>query len=280
MFQFLLSTTMLLLAPIIRTTTEDELIPLFRMSTDELLVGRSTTDKNSVLFPRKFTTNEGLLPLIMSQDVIAILVKILTGIKSATMHEFKQEIIKLITDDPNNMWRLYFDYNQVDIHIEKNLSNSQIIVNHVASLFKYYESTFNTMTFNWFEEMIAGKGTRILDNKKMWFLYILGTSKKSTCFDLLFLIRNLLDYLEFLAYIAPTLRSYIESELSSAIIPFIFDGRTKFKGVIKLMTIFHDIILEQIILIKKIDLADLNPIQDRLIKDVLKVPNSLLNYIR
>ncbi|CAG8517060.1 14511_t:CDS:2 [Gigaspora rosea] len=34
------------------------------------------------------------------------------------------------------------------------------------------------MTFSWFEEMIPGKGTRALDNKEMWFLYISGTLKK------------------------------------------------------------------------------------------------------
>ncbi|RIB16820.1 hypothetical protein C2G38_2142902, partial [Gigaspora rosea] len=250
-------------SPIIRTTTEDELIPLFRMSTDEPLVERSTTDENSVLLLRKSTTNEGLLPLIMSQDVIAILVKMnifqnqniskdehfpnwdnnlknyLDKIfKSVTRHEFKQAIMDPITDDPNNMWRTYFEkilmdfYNQVDIHTAKNLKNNQIII--------------------------------------------------------------LLDYLEFPAYIAPKLKvltlklsgsnitlyslsmaidgSFIESELSSAIIPFTFDGRTKFKGIIKLMSIFHNIILEQIALIKKLDLVDLNPIQDRLIKDVLKIP--------
>ncbi|CAG8597127.1 18597_t:CDS:2 [Gigaspora rosea] len=206
-------------SPIIRTTTEDELIPLFRMSTDEPLVERSTTDENSVLLLRKSTTNEGLLPLIMSQDVIAILVKMnifqnqniskdehfpnwdnnlknyLDKIfKSVTRHEFKQAIMDPITDDPNNMWRTYFE--------------------------------------------------KIL----MDFMAIDG--------------------------------SFIESELSSAIIPFTFDGRTKFKGIIKLMSIFHNIILEQIALIKKLDLVDLNPIQDRLIKDVLKIPDGLLNHIR
>ncbi|CAG8688530.1 9785_t:CDS:2 [Gigaspora margarita] len=64
--------------------------------------------------------------------------------------------------------------------------------------------------------------------------------------------------------------AFIESELLTAIILFIFDGHTKFK---------EDIILKQITLIKKLDLVNLNSNQDQLIKNVLKIPDEDIDKI-
>ncbi|RHZ71775.1 hypothetical protein Glove_253g29 [Diversispora epigaea] len=73
--------------------------------------------------------------------------------------------------------------------------------------------------------------------------------------------------------------SFISSELASAVIPFSFEGRSKFKAVLYLMFIFHDEFIKQLSVMQKLDL-NINNNEGNKVRDVLKIPKSLRDLLK
>ena len=118
-------------------------------------------------------------------------------------------------------------YNLTDINrsLSRKISEHKYIVYYLAPLFKYYESTFGTVEFDWVESheraikitksadssgivLVDAKGTRISDDKEIWHMEVagppwnpttrhtVGDSKKTLRTDVFNLVAILLDHLD------------------------------------------------------------------------------------
>jgi hypothetical protein len=79
----------------------------------------------------------------------------------------------------------------------RNIGERTFITYHIAPLFKYYETTFATMSFEWIESharapkimktssnsgiiKLDAKGTRFSDNREVWHMEVAGPPWNST----------------------------------------------------------------------------------------------------
>ncbi|CAB4426900.1 unnamed protein product [Rhizophagus irregularis] len=136
--------------------------------------------------------------------------------------EFKMEIMRKIEGDESNEFRLYCEkilmdfYNLVDIfpNLSRKIGERKYIVQNVSSLFKFYESTFGNLYFDWIEtrspaSKLTKSRIRIFDDKEIFHVEVSGPpsslssqyshavndTTKSIHTDILNLIAILLDYL-------------------------------------------------------------------------------------
>ncbi|CAG8617078.1 11941_t:CDS:2, partial [Diversispora eburnea] len=95
--------------------------------------------------------------------------------------EFKAEIMRKIEGDEDNRIRLYCEKVLMDLRI----GERKYIVQNISSLFKYYESTFGNLCFNWIEShspaskltkshtssgivKVDARGVRLFDDKEIF----------------------------------------------------------------------------------------------------------------
>ncbi|CAI2196622.1 5483_t:CDS:2, partial [Funneliformis geosporum] len=148
--------------------------------------------------------------------------------------EFKTEIMRKIEGDESNEFRLYCEkvlmdfYNLVDIfpNLSRKIGERKYIVQNISSLFKFYESTFGNLYFDWIEThspaskltksrtysgivKVDAKGVRVFDDKEIFHAEVSGPpsssssqhghavndTTKSIHTDILNLIAILLDHL-------------------------------------------------------------------------------------
>ncbi|CAG8567173.1 11139_t:CDS:10, partial [Funneliformis mosseae] len=251
--------------------------------------------------------------------------------------EFKTAIMQKIEGDERNYFRLYCEkilidfYNLVDIfpNMSRRIGERKYIVQNISSLFKYYETTFGNISFDWIESHSpAGKltksttnsgiikvdvrGVRLLDDKEIIHVEVSGPpsspserhstddTKKSLHTDILNLISILLDQLDLSVEVATRIKvysfqvieyritlyslnmmndgSFLASELFSAIFPFSFDARAKYKQILLLMGIFH-IVTNQISLMQELDL-EINFHEGKSVRSVLKIPTALKELLQ
>ncbi|RUP41882.1 hypothetical protein BC936DRAFT_138290 [Jimgerdemannia flammicorona] len=253
-------------------------------------------------------------------------------------------IMNLIEGDSENKFRTYCEkilmdfYNLVDIRptLSKTIKERKYIVQNIAPLFRFYELTFDTMTFDWIEShthrLRKSRRIRTLDDKDFWQVEVAGPpslpspkyatdeTKKSLHTDLLNLVAILMEYLDYSVEVASQIKvlgsqiigdrmtlyslnmqmdgSFLASELYSAIFPFPFDARNRFKAVLRMMTVFHcrcttrqllqlvdffygfqDEVTEQVSLMKKLDIMA-DDYQGQSVRDVLAIPKSLHDVLR
>ncbi|KAG9296316.1 hypothetical protein G9A89_014908 [Geosiphon pyriformis] len=147
--------------------------------------------------------------------------------------DFKAEIMRKIEGDEENRFRLYCEkvlmdfYNMVETfpNMPRKIGERRYIVHHISPLFKYYEATFGTISFDWIEShspaakltksstnsgivLVDGRGVRWLDDKEIWHMEVAGSlslssiqhavkdTKKSLHTDILNLVAILLDHLD------------------------------------------------------------------------------------
>ncbi|CAG8484257.1 11396_t:CDS:10 [Acaulospora morrowiae] len=67
---------------------------------------------------------------------------------------------------------------------------------------------------------------------------------------------------------------FVAYELSSVELPFDFDSRSKYMAVLRIMAIFHDEMVQQAVIMNKID-SILIPSEGTCVRDVLKIPENL-----
>ncbi|CAG8488742.1 4827_t:CDS:2 [Paraglomus occultum] len=202
--------------------------------------------------------------------------------------EFKMEIMRKIEGDESNKFRLYCEkvlmdfYNLVDVfpHL---LRNRKYIVQNVSSLFKFYESTFGNLYFDWIEthssasKLIKSRiysGIAKVDVKEIFHANVSGPpssssqhgravidTTKSIHTDILNLVAILLDYLR-----APV-------EIATKIKVFSLQGNPLYDGD------FHEEITKQISVMENLDLTiDYN--EGGTVRDVLKIPKPLKDLLR
>ena len=105
--------------------------------------------------------------------------------------------------------------------MSREIDERKFIVYNISSLFKFYETTFCTISFDWIESTkickartnsgivkVDSKGFRLSDNQEIWHLEVAdssshpttsstaGDSKKSLSIDILNLISVLQNYLD------------------------------------------------------------------------------------
>ncbi|CAG8762266.1 4316_t:CDS:2, partial [Acaulospora morrowiae] len=111
---------------------------------------------------------------------------------------FKVEILQKIKGDEGNKFRLYCEkilmdfYNLVDIfpNISRKIGERKYIVQNVSSLFKFYESTFGNLHFDWIEThspaskldivKVDAKGVRVFDDKEIFHAEVSGPPSSSS----------------------------------------------------------------------------------------------------
>ncbi|CAG8544870.1 25232_t:CDS:2 [Cetraspora pellucida] len=320
--------------------------PPRRVKTDEELLStpnKRIVDHDSVVLYLEAMGNKIVQNQVVNRDRLPTgwtddLFKYLDNAFDKPSYEFKTAIMEHIKNEPENKFRLYCEkvlmdfYNLVDIRstLSRNIKERKYIVQHISSLFKFYESTFETMVFDWIEShspatkisksstnsgivLVDGRGTRVLDDKDMWHMEVAGppsvASKKHTIndtikslhTDLFNLVAILMEHLDCPVETATKIKvlssqiigyrmtlytlnmstdgSFHSSELASAVFPFSFDARAKFKAIFRLMFIFHDEIVEQISIMQNLDM-DINYYQGRLVRDVLDIPKGLKDLLQ
>jgi len=160
---------------------------------------------------------------------------------------------------------------------------------------------------------LDAKGVRSFDDKEIWHMEVagppsspttdhaVGDTKKSLHSDILNLVALLLDHLDISVKTAMNIKvfslqaigyritlyslsitddgSFLASELASAIIPFSFEGRSKYKAVLYLMVLFHDEFMKQLSIMQELDFI-INYDEGDTVRDVLKIPKSLQDLLK
>ncbi|KAF0519631.1 hypothetical protein F8M41_016555 [Gigaspora margarita] len=156
--------------------------------------------------------------------------------------------------------------------------------------------------------LVDVKGVRISDNKEIWHMEVLGPpsnpttrhtvndTKKTLHTDILNLVDILRNHLDLDVNIAKKIKvfsmqviayrltlyalsmledgTFVAYELASAELPFDFDSRSKYMGVMRMMAIFHDEVVQQKAIMDKIDRI-LIPCKGKSVRNVLKIPENL-----
>ncbi|CAG8664677.1 1453_t:CDS:2, partial [Paraglomus brasilianum] len=229
--------------------------------------------------------------------------------------EFKIAVMEKISGDEGNYFRLYCEKILIDLQISKR----KYIVQTISSLFKFYETTFGKISFDWIESHPpAGKLTKSASNSgimrgglikksNVFHMEVSGPpsllsddTKKSLHTDILNLIAILLDHLDLSVEVATRIKvfsfqvikyritfyflnmlndgSFLSSELFSALFPFSFDARAKYKQILFLMGVFHNEATNQISLMQDLDL-NVNRYEGKLVREVLRVPIALKDFL-
>jgi len=149
------------------------------------------------------------------------------------------------------------------------------------------------------------KGTRMSDGLDIFHMevvgspcnatdrHVMGDAKKTMKMDILNLIAILRNHLDCRISLATKIRVYsiqsinarltlyalsmlsdgrfLVSELATAVMPFNFNGRSQYKGVLRMMAIFHSEITKQEELMKEVNRIVLRP-KDTTVRQVLKIP--------
>ncbi|CAG8553887.1 12758_t:CDS:10 [Ambispora leptoticha] len=160
-------------------------------------------------------------------------------------YEFKIAAMEKINGDEGNYFRLYCEkiltdfYNLVDIfpNISRKIGERKYIVQNISSLFKFYETTFGKISFDWIESHSpAGKltksasnsgiikvdmrGVRLLDDKEVFHMEVSGPpslsskqhctddTKKSLRTDILNLIAILLEHINLSVEVATRIKVF------------------------------------------------------------------------
>ncbi|RUS32220.1 hypothetical protein BC938DRAFT_475995 [Jimgerdemannia flammicorona] len=122
-----------------------------------------------------------------------------------TGQHFESAIQSSIDDDDDGHFRLYCKkilvdfYHLVDCNptMSRDVSERKFIVYNIASLFKFYETTFGTVAFEWIETharaakisksatiseiiKVDAKGIRLSDNEEIWHLEVAGPPSNPT----------------------------------------------------------------------------------------------------
>ncbi|CAG8789003.1 12166_t:CDS:2, partial [Cetraspora pellucida] len=212
-------------------------------------------------------------------------------------NDFKKAIMLEIEDNDASSFRLYCEkilidfYNLVDVFptLSRKIGERKYIVQNLSSLFKFYETTFGNIIFDWIEShslsaklaksptssgivKFDAKGIRLFDDKEIWHMevagspsspiidHVIGDTKKSLHSDILNLVALLLEHLDVPVKVATNIKvmmddgSFLATELASAVIPFSFEGRSKYKAVLYLMAVFHDEFIKQLSIMQELDL--------------------------
>ncbi|CAI2166289.1 20677_t:CDS:2 [Funneliformis geosporum] len=224
--------------------------------------------------------------------------------------EFKMSIVQEIREDKGNHFRLYCEkilmdfYNLVDIFpdMSRRIGKRKYIVQNISSLFKFYETTFGKICIDWIESHSpSGKLTKSTTNFGIVKVDIKDDTKKSLHTDILNLISILLDHLDLSVEVATRIKvfsfqvieyritfyslnmlndgSFLASELGSALFPFSFDARAKYKQILFLMGIFHKEVMNQISLIQELDLK-VDHYKGKSVRSVLKIPMALKELLQ
>ncbi|CAJ0756141.1 14548_t:CDS:2 [Entrophospora sp. SA101] len=73
--------------------------------------------------------------------------------------------------------------------------------------------------------------------------------------------------------------TFLASELASAIIPFSFEGRSKYKAVLYLMFLLHGEFMKQLSIMQELDFT-INRNEGVTVRDVLRIPKSLKDLLQ
>ncbi|CAG8786139.1 9847_t:CDS:2, partial [Cetraspora pellucida] len=180
---------------------------------------------------------------------------------TSDLEEYLDSILKEAGDDfrtrfyvkkPIELFRLYCDkilidfYHLVDIHpqIDRKIGERKFIVNRISSIFKFYESTFFTLDFDWIEThsnsskitkseansgivKVDAKAIRHSDGLEIWHMEVaggpsnatdkhtLGDTKKTIKTDTLNLIEVLRNYIDCNVQLATKLKVYCTLVIST-----------------------------------------------------------------
>ncbi|CAG8462030.1 7409_t:CDS:2 [Cetraspora pellucida] len=211
-------------------------------------------------------------------------------------NDFKKAIMLEIEDNDASSFRLYYVFPT----LSRKIGERKYIVQNLSSLFKFYETTFGNIIFDWIEShslsakltksptssgivKFDAKGIRLFDDKEIWHMevagspsspiidHVIGDTKKSLHSDILNLVALLLEHLDVPVKIATNIKvmmddgSFLASELASAVIPFSFEGRSKYKAVLYLMA---DEFINQLSIMQELDL-NINHSEGVTVRDVL-----------
>ncbi|CAJ0845755.1 9402_t:CDS:2, partial [Entrophospora sp. SA101] len=190
--------------------------------------------------------------------------------------------------------------------MSRKISERKYITYNIASLFKFYETTFATISFDWIEThssaakitksadnsgivLFDSKGTRLSDDQEIWQMEVAGPpwnpttthtindTKKTFQSDILNLVSILRNNLDCSIDLATKIKvfctqaistrltlyalnmlpdgRFLATELASAIIPFSWSGRSKYKVILLMMSIFHEELTKQEELMEEISLC-------------------------
>ncbi|CAJ0823567.1 1062_t:CDS:2 [Entrophospora sp. SA101] len=160
---------------------------------------------------------------------------------------------------------------------------------------------------------LDAKGVRLFDDKEIWHMEVAGPpsspttdhavcdTKKSLHSDILNLVALLLDHLDIPVKAAMNIKvfslqvisyritlyslnmiddgTFLASELASAIIPFSFEGRSKYKAVLYLMFLLHGEFMKQLSIMQELDFT-INRNEGVTVRDVLRIPKSLKDLLQ
>ncbi|CAG8835572.1 29547_t:CDS:2, partial [Gigaspora margarita] len=159
------------------------------------------------------------------------------------------------------------------------------LVQNLFSLFKFYETTFGNITFNWIEShSMSAKLTKSptsseivkFDAKVAGSLsstiidHIIGDIKKSLHSDILNLVALLLEHLDVSVKVATNIKVFSLQVIGRC--------RSKYKAVLYLTAVFHDEFIKQLAIMQELDL-NINHSERVTIRDVLKIPKSLQDIL-
>ncbi|CAI2181754.1 8754_t:CDS:2 [Funneliformis geosporum] len=218
-----------------------------------------------------------------------------------TGNDFRWAVLDHVSDTGNELFKSYCEkvlldfFHLFDVHsaMPRNIGKRKYIIYLVASLFKFYETTFAYLYFDWIESFaraakmiksstfsgivrVDAKATRHSDGLDIWHMEVAGPSenasddhiindvKKALHTDLLNLVAILRNHLNCDVNIAMKIKVfctqaiseyivYATTELASIVIPFSFNGRSQYKSILRMMAIFHEEIEKQEILIEEIN---------------------------
>ncbi|CAJ0637019.1 7277_t:CDS:2 [Entrophospora sp. SA101] len=218
--------------------------------------------------------------------------------------EFEKALQKNV-DTGDELFHLYCKkilidfYHLVDINqsMSRKISERKYITYNIASLFKFYETTF---------------GTRLSDDQEVWQMEVAGPpwhpttthtindTKKTFRSDILNLVSILQNNLDcdidlaikikvfctqaigtrltlYALNILPDGR-FLATELISAVVPFSWSGRSKYKAILQMMSIFHDELTKQEELMEKISLCS-SSTNEITVRQVLKLPAEMFKRV-
>ncbi|CAG8696427.1 11670_t:CDS:10, partial [Funneliformis caledonium] len=208
-------------------------------------------------------------------------------------------------------------YNLVDVFptLSRKIGERKYIVQNLSSLFKFYETTFGNITIDWIEShslsaklsksptssgivKLDAKGVRSFDDKEIWHMEVSGPPSSPTTDHAVALLLDHLDVplktamnikvfsLQAIGYritlYSLSMRedgSFLATELASAVIPFSFEGRSKYKAVLYLMVLFHDEFMKQLSIMQELDFT-INYGGRDTVRNVLKIPKSLQDLLK